>query len=92
MILMILQNLQDTLSKILVVIEKILPAILWSMGIILAFVLPFGIFLKNILGALVSHFPGPGSGLNWIYFIVAGIFLALGIFLAVKYPERRIML
>lgn len=89
---MILQNLQDTLSKILVVIEKILPAILWSMGIILAFVLPLGLFLKDILGALVSHFPGPETGLIWVYFIVAGIFLGLGIFLAVKFPERKIQL
>jgi len=91
-ITMILQTLQDTISKILAVIEYILPTILWSMGVILAFVLPLGIFLKNILGALVSHFPGPETGLLWVYFIVAGIFLALGIFLATKYPERKIQL
>ena len=89
---MILQTLQDTISKILVVVEYILPTILWSMGIILAFVLPLGIFLKTMLGAIVSIFPGPASGLHWVYFIVAGIFLALGIFLAVKFPERKIQL
>ena len=89
---MIMQNFEEIISKILVVIEKILPAILWSMSLILAFVLPFGIFLKDILGALVSNFPGPETGLLWVYFIVAGIFLALGIFLAVKYPERKIQL
>ena len=89
---MILQDFQDTISKILAVIEKILPAIMWSMGIILAFVLPFGIFLKNSLGALVSYFPGPETGLLWVYFTIAGIFLGLGIFLAVKYPDRKIQL
>ncbi|MHA1474492.1 MAG: hypothetical protein ACTSPA_04465 [Promethearchaeota archaeon] len=89
---MILQTLQDTISKILVVIEYILPTILWSMGIILAFVLPLGIFLKTILGAIVSIFPGSTSGLLWVYFTIAGIFLLLGIFLAVKFPERKIKL
>jgi len=89
---MILQDIQEIFSQILVVVEKILPTILWSMSIILAFVLPFGILLKNTLGALVSYFPGPVSGLLWVYFVVAGIFLALGIFLAVKYPERKIQL
>lgn len=89
---MILQDIQEIFSQILVVVEKILPTILWSMSIILAFVLPFGILLKNTLGALVSYFPGPVSGLLWVYFVVAGIFLALGIFLAVKYPERKIKL
>ena len=92
MITMILQTLQDTISKILAVIAKILPVILWSMGIILAVVLPLGIFLKNILGAVVNIFPGPETGLLWVYLIIAGIFLALGIFLAVKYPERKIKL
>ena len=62
------------------------------MGLILAFVLPFGILLKNILGAIVPIFPGPASGLFWVYFTIAGIFLVLGIFLAVKYPERKIKL
>jgi len=89
---MLLQDLQDIFTKILVVIEKILPALLWSMGVILAFVLPFGIFLKNTLGALVSYFPGPDTGLIWVYFIVAGIFLILGIYLSTKYPERKIKL
>ncbi|MHA1719265.1 MAG: hypothetical protein ACTSWX_06655 [Promethearchaeota archaeon] len=89
---MLLQDLQDIFTKILVVIEKILPTLLWSMGAILAFVLPFGIFLKNTLGALVSYFPGPDSGLIWVYFIVAGIFLILGIYLSTKYPERKIKL
>lgn len=89
---MILQDFQDIISQILVVIEKILPAILWSMSIILAFVLPFGILLKNLLGSIVLVFPGPETGLLWVYFTVAGIFLVLGIFLAVKYPERKIKL
>ncbi len=89
---MILQDIQNIISQILVIVEKILPTILWSMNLILAFVLPFGILLKNTLGALVSYFPGPASGLLWVYFVIAGIFLALGIFLAVKYPERKIQL
>jgi len=89
---MILQDFQDIISKILVVVEYILPAILWSMSLILAFVLPFGIFLKNTLGAAVNIFPGPETGLLWVYFTIAGIFLLLGIFLAVKYPERKIKL
>ncbi|MHA1646898.1 MAG: hypothetical protein ACTSVL_04925 [Promethearchaeota archaeon] len=89
---MILQDFQDIISKILVVIEYILPTILWSMSLILVFVLPIGILLKNTLGALVSYFPGPETGLLWVYFTIAGIFLFLGIFLAVKYPERKIKL
>ncbi|QEE16711.1 hypothetical protein DSAG12_02541 [Promethearchaeum syntrophicum] len=89
---MILQDIQNVFSQILGVVEKILPVILWSMGIILAFVLPLGIFLKNILGAAVNIFPGPETELLWVYFVVAGIFLLVGIFLAVKYPERKIKL
>jgi hypothetical protein len=89
---MILQDFQDIISKILVVVEYILPAILWSMSLILAFVLPIGILLKNLLGGLVLNFPGPESGLLWVYYAIAGFFLLLGIFLAVKYPERKIKL
>ena len=89
---MIFQDIQNIISQILVIVEKILPAILWSMGIIMAFVLPLGIFLKNILGAAVNIFPGPETGLLWVYFVVAGVFLLLGIFLALKFPERKIKL
>ena len=89
---MILQDFQDIFSKILVAVEYILPTILWAMGLILAFVLPFGILLKTVLGAIVSIFPGPETGLLWVYFTIAGIFLLLGIFLAVKFPYRKIKL
>lgn len=89
---MLLQDFDEIIQKIFPIIEAILPCLLWSMGIILAIIVPIGNLLKNVVGLIVSIFPGPESSFMSIYYIIAGVIFVLAVFLCLKFPERKINL